>query len=104
MPQRPFVIAGSLLDNVLLGRALDRARLREVLQASALDLVRVRVRVRASPNPNPNPNQVERTRLQHLAQPRPVEGAPEQHVVQQGARDHKGALRHRRRLRLGRLR
>ena len=37
VPQRPFVIAGSLLDNVLLGRALDRARLREVLQASALD-------------------------------------------------------------------
>ena len=87
VPQRPFVIAGSLLDNVLLGRALDRARLREVLQASALDTdlaalplgeltevgVRVRVRVRVShpnpdpdpnpnpdpdPNPNPNPNQV----------------------------------------------
>ena len=77
VPQRPFVIAGSLLDNVLLGRALDRARLREVLQASALDTdlaalplgeltevgVRVRLRVRVShpnpdpdPNPNPNPN------------------------------------------------
>ena len=73
VPQRPFVIAGSLLDNVLLGRALDRARLREVLQASALDTdlaalplgeltevgvrFRVRVRVRVShPNPDPDPN------------------------------------------------
>ena len=37
VPEHPFVIAGSVLDNVLLGRALDKARLREVLQASALD-------------------------------------------------------------------
>ena len=37
VPQHPFIIAGSVLDNVLLGRALDKARLREVLQASALD-------------------------------------------------------------------
>ena len=108
VPQRPFVIAGSLLDNVLLGRALDRARLREVLQASALDTdlaalplgeltevgVRVRVRVRVShpnpdpdPNPNPNPSQVGERGVtlsggqqQRVALARALYGAPELHA------------------------
>ena len=36
VPQRPFIISGTVLDNILLGREHDAARLHEVLEASSL--------------------------------------------------------------------
>ena len=36
VPQKPFTIAGSLLDNILMGRPHDAARLQSVLEATAL--------------------------------------------------------------------
>ena len=36
VPQKPFTIAGTLLDNILMGRPLDKSRLESVLERTAL--------------------------------------------------------------------
>ncbi|CAK9105208.1 Multidrug resistance-associated protein 1 (ATP-binding cassette sub-family C member 1) (Glutathione-S-conjugate-translocating ATPase ABCC1) (Leukotriene C(4) transporter) (LTC4 transporter) [Durusdinium trenchii] len=38
IPQRPFVMSGTLIENVLMGQPMDRGRFNKVLHASALDV------------------------------------------------------------------
>lgn len=37
VPQAPFVMSGTVLENVLMGRAYDQARFKQVVQMASLD-------------------------------------------------------------------